>query len=187
MKTLNLKNCKSHFTKALILCFSIFLFSNCSDATPPPIDFEKEKEAIMAVIKKEAKSYYEKDLEGWKSTYVMKPYQVRMGYWEGYKNKIQYLKGWDELFDHKTKTRFSSKTTNKWDESSSDISNINMRVFQDVAWVTYEQSDYEKDGKTLIGHALGARVLEKHDGLWKIAYHSYLYYPLEKEETEDNQ
>lgn len=184
-----MKNSMIHFSTGMLLkifswLFLIVVVVSCNQSYPPPVDYEKEKEAIMAVIKKEAKTYYEKDLEGWKSTYVMEPYQVRMGYWEGYKNKIQYLKGWDELFDHKMQTRFSRKTTNKWDESLSDIKNVNMRIFPEVAWVTYEQTDWEKDGKTLIGHALGTRVLEKEDGVWKIAYLGYMYYPLEEKEAD---
>ncbi len=145
-------------------------------------DFEKEKQAIMEVIKKETKTYFERDLEGWKSTYVMEPYQVRMGYWEGYKDKIQYIKGWDSLYNHKMRARFERKTESKWDESTQEIKDLNIRIFPEVAWVTLEGSDYEAGTHKLLGNALGTRILEKKNGEWKIAYVGYLYYPLEKEE-----
>ena len=147
------------------------------------VDYEKEKQAIIDVIKKETRSYYEKDLETWMSTYVQEPYQQRIGYWEGYKDKLQYLKGWNELYDHKTKKRFERKTDSRWDESTFEMKNINLRIYQDAAWITFEQTDWEAGSKKLIGNALGTRVLEKIDGQWKIVFNGYWYYP-NKEEAE---
>ena len=146
------------------------------------IDFDKEKQAIMEVIKKETRTYFEKDIEGWKSTYVMEPYQVRMGYWEGYKNKIQYVNGWDSLYNHKMRTIFERETENKWDDSTQEIKNLNIRIFREVAWVTFEATNFEAVTHKNLGNSLETRILEKKSGEWKIAYVGYLYYPVEKEE-----
>ena len=107
-----------------------------------PIDYEKEKTALIALLKKEYKAYYEKNLEEWKDSYVREPYQVRTGYWEGYKNKIQHVIGWDSLYNHKMKTIFERKTENEWDDSTHEIKNFNARIFHGVAWATYEQKTY---------------------------------------------
>ena len=147
------------------------------------IDFEKEKEAILAVIDEESRTYYERDFEAWKNTYVQEAYQMRMGYWEGYENAIQYVKGWDDLVEYK-KNRFTRTTEDEWDDSIQDKKYTAIRIFPEVAWLTYEQKDYEAGTGDLLGDAVGNVIVEKKDEEWKIAYIGYFYWPMDENEDE---
>lgn len=49
--------------------------------------------------------------------------------------------------------------------------------FFDVHWYTFEQLSYEKGTRKQVGRSLETRILEKHNGKWKIAYLGYHYFP----------
>jgi DNA-binding CsgD family transcriptional regulator len=60
--------------------------------------------------------------------------------------------------------------------------NIVIRVGQDMAWVTFEQYAHERGEPDvdMPGLSREARVLEKHDGEWRIAYHCYIHQTTEQ-------
>ena len=168
--------------RKLLFVLGAILILGCQEKVEQvqTIDLEKEKEAIIAVIDRETETYYERRFEDWKNTYVHESYNMRMGYWEGYDRGIQYAKGWDDLLIMKT-PRFERTTSDEWDNSTQDRNITAIRIYPEVAWLTYEQKDYEAGTKELLGEAIGSVILEKQDGEWKIAYIGYFYYPLEEE------
>jgi hypothetical protein len=160
--------------KAIVLLSLCALFSGCQNE-PQSIDFEKEKAAIRAVIAKETESYYRQDFEAWKSTYLDSPDFRKYGYWEGFPEKVTFHNGFESLKAEKKKQFDANETL--WQGSTEERENENFRISNDMAWYTFEQFSYEKDTRKFLGKSLETRVLEKHDGEWKIAYLGYHYFP----------
>lgn len=158
-----------------LLFFALALLLICCQTPEAPLDLEAEKAAIRAVIAKETESYYRQDFEAWKSTYLDDPAFRKYGYWEGFENKVEYCNGFAALAEQKKK-QFEADAT-IWKGSTEERRNENFRITRDMAWYTFEQQSYEKDTRKLLGQSLETRILEKHDGAWKIAYLGYHYLP----------
>lgn len=161
----------------IFLAFYGFVLIRCAQPQKIEItiDFEKEKAAIQAVIKKETESYYAQDFEAWKSTYLQTPEFRKFGYWDGYPEKVISNIGFESLAMEKKKQFDNNETI--WQGSTETRANENFRISENMAWYTFEQNSYEKDTKTFLGKSLETRILEKVNGEWKIAYLSFLYYP----------
>lgn len=142
------------------------------------MDLEAEKAAIRKVVLNETETYYKQDFEGWKNCFVNATYFRQYGYWEGYPDKVRYFDGFDTLA--KVKVLQFKENRTYWKGSYEKQSNENFRIYNDIAWYTYEQESF--DGKTheFLGKSVELRILEKHNGEWKIAYLGYHYLPLEK-------
>ena len=57
----------------ILLTMIIGCSKNQNTIVNAEVDYEKEQQSIMSVLRKSAKAYYEKDEEAWKSTYVQEP------------------------------------------------------------------------------------------------------------------
>ena len=154
-------------TSLLTICFA------CGQSKT--IDLEGEKQAIRAVLKQETEAYYRQDFNTWKATYVDAPYFRSYGYWDGYPEKVRYYNGFDTLRNFKKKQFDENRTF--WIGSTEELSNENFRIYGDVAWFTAEQVSFAKDTKKILGRSVETRILEKHDGKWKIAYLGFHYLP----------
>ena len=161
--------------RTALLFFALTLLLSRCQSPEKPLDLEAEKAAIRAVIAKETESYYRQDFEAWKSTYLDDPAFRKYGYWEGFEHKVEYCNGFAALAEQKKK-QFEADAT-IWKGSTEERRNENFRIARDMAWYTFEQYSYEKDTRKLLGVSLETRILEKHDGAWKIAYLGYHYLP----------
>lgn len=83
--------------------------------------------------------------------------------------------GFESLKAEKKKQFDANETI--WQGSTEERENENFRISSDMAWYTFEQFSYEKDTRKLLGRSLETRILEKHEGEWKIAYLAYHYFP----------
>ncbi len=144
------------------------------------VDFEKEKAAIQAVIAKETESYYKQNFEAWKSTYLQTAAFRKFGYWEGYTDKIVSNIGFESLATEKKKQFNNNETL--WQGSVEERTNENFRISPEMAWYTFEQNSYDIKTRKFLGKSLETRILEKENGVWKIAYLGFHYYP-EKAES----
>jgi hypothetical protein len=167
------------------LLLAVIFLSQCYKKTPDggesaAVDFEVEKAAIQAVIAKETEMYYKQDFEGWKSTYLQSPAFRKFGYWEGYENKVESHSGFESLAAEK-KSQFDANST-LWQGSVEERSNENIRISKGMAWYTFEQNSYDKDTRKFLGKSLETRILEKENGIWKIAYLGFHYYPMTTEQ-----
>ena len=160
--------------QAFLALLTCFLLAACQQQ-PEPLDIEKEKAAIKAVIAKETETYYRQDFEGWKSTYLESPDFRMRGYWEGFPEKISYHNGFESLKETKKKQFEQDQTL--WKGSTEERDNECIRVVRDMAWYTFDQYSYEKGTRKLLGKSLETRILEKQNGEWKIAYLGYYYLP----------
>ncbi|MCB9273649.1 MAG: hypothetical protein H6564_06370 [Lewinellaceae bacterium] len=164
----------------LLFCVSILL-ANCTHEKleTATFDFDGEKLAIKAVIAKETESYYNQDFEAWKSTYLQSPAFRKFGYWEGYPDKVVSNIGFESLAAEKKKQFDKDETL--WQGSIEERTNENFRISSNMAWYTFEQNSYEKDTRKFLGKSMETRILEKHNGDWKIAYLGFHYYPMPDE------
>ena len=160
--------------QAFLALLTCFLLAACHQQ-PEPLDIEKEKAAIKAVIAKETETYYRQDFEGWKSTYLESPDFRMRGYWDGFPEKISYHNGFESLKATKKKQFEQDQTL--WKGSVEERDNECIRVARDMAWYTFDQYSYEKGTRKLLGKSLETRILEKQNGEWKIAYLGYYYFP----------
>lgn len=145
-------------------------------AQHPDSLIEAEKEAIRRVIANETETYYRQDFEGWKSNFVNTDYFRQYGYWEGFPEKVQYFNGFDTLQQFK-RLQFEENRT-IWKGSYEKRLHENFRISPEMAWYTFEQESYDGATHQFLGRSLETRILEKHNGQWKIAYLAYHYFPM---------
>ncbi len=158
------------------------LLAGCSgnhDTSMVSMDYEKESAQIMEVIKGEYRSYFEKNYEAWSGSMVQEDYYRQFGYWEGYPEKIRHYDSWEDLRKVKLE-RFAVDSAGYWNENEPvmEINDLNIQVRNNVAWVTFRQRTTDQETGEFLGEAWETRILEKINGQWKIAYHSWLYNPL---------
>ncbi|MCW5921214.1 MAG: hypothetical protein KIS77_02645 [Saprospiraceae bacterium] len=156
---------------------STFMFLTVSTLNAQITDslFETEKEAIRRVVAKETEDYYRQDFEAWKSNFVQADYFRQHGYWEGYPEKVKYYNGFDTLQQVKALQFEENRTI--WKGSYEKRYNENFRIFENVAWYTSEQESFDGTTHQFLGKSVEIRILEKHDGKWKIAYLGFHYLP----------
>lgn len=135
--------------------------------------YEAEKAAIMAVIAAESAAFWDKDFNAYASYWVQAPYVRTMGWWptEG----VVVIEGWEER-DRRTREHMQTSAEPNPTAVRVRRENINLRIYSDVAWMTFDQYG-EDTGDALMdmpGLSRETRILEKHDGQWKIAYAGWL-------------
>lgn len=140
------------------------------------IDVENELQAIRKVISNETATYYKQDFKAWKENFVNADYFRQHGYWEGYEDKVRYFNGFDTL--QKVKEAQFKEDRTYWKGSYEKRFNENFRIYNDVAWYTFEQDSFEGGTNKFLGRSVELRILEKHNGEWKIAYIGYHYLPV---------
>ncbi len=157
----------------LIFCASCQNQSETTSAKATNVDVEKEKAAIMSVIEAESAAFWNKDYEKWASCWVQEPYIRTMGWWEG--GGVTVVEGWEER-QERSKENFRVSPEANPTATKVRRDNINMRVYKDVAWLTFDQYGIDT-GDTLMdmpGRSRETRILEKQNDTWKIAYAGWL-------------
>lgn len=165
-------------TSLFIMCL---LFLGCeskkvdSDLTSSEeeINYEKEKEAILKVLAGESAAFWNKDFERYASYWVQEDYIRTMGWWE--QGGVTVVEGWKERGSRTKKHMESSPEPNP---SATKVrrENINLKIYKDVAWMTFDQygEDTGDSQMDMPGLSRETRIFEKHNGEWKIAYLGWL-------------
>jgi DNA-binding CsgD family transcriptional regulator len=139
---------------------------------------EADREAILALIAAETTAFWNKNYDAWAQCWVQAPYVRRIGWWS--LGGVTYRAGWDEIGKRMRDLMDENPLPNS---SAAEVrrENVNMRIGGDMAWVTFDQYApvTGEQGMDMPGLSRESRVLEKHDGEWKIAYHCYLHRSLE--------
>ena len=81
------------------------------------------------------------------------------------------MEGWEERAS-RTKEHMEQSPEPNPTATNVRRENMNMRIFKDVAWLTFDQYG-EDTGDSLMdmpGLSREKRIMEKQDGQWKIAY-----------------
>jgi hypothetical protein len=146
-----------------------------SSAASPKKDaaFEGDKAAILDVIEQQAAAFWAKDFQRWADTWVHAPYIRRLGWSEP--GGVSYLEGWDAIGARMEKNMAENPKPNPT-PAKLLRERLNVRIYADVAWVTFEQQGVSTGDSRfdMPGLSYETRILEKHNGKWKIAYLGYL-------------
>jgi len=132
-----------------------------------------EADAIMEVIAAESIAFWDKDFEAWSRCWSQTSYVRLTGWWAG--GGITVIKGWDALSSQMKKLMTENPEPNPT-ASRVRRENINLRVDGNMAWVTFDQYGEDTGDKRMDmpGLSYETRVLEKHNGEWKIVYVNWL-------------
>jgi hypothetical protein len=136
-------------------------------------NYKKEKQAILQVIENESKAHWNKDFEEFASYWAHEEYIRTHGWWE--RGGVTIVEGWEER-SRKTKIGMAKSPESNANATKVRRENINLRIFQDVAWMTFDQYGEDTGDPTtdMPGLSRETRILEKHNGQWKIVYVGWL-------------
>jgi DNA-binding CsgD family transcriptional regulator len=136
---------------------------------------EADEAAILRLIETETAAYFNKDYEAWARCWVHAPYVRRFG-WYARGGRLIHL-GWDE---EASVMKGSMERYSAPNRSVVERENVSVRVSGDMAWATFEQvAPRTGDPFDVPGRQYEGRILEKHDGAWKIACCFILGSPME--------
>jgi DNA-binding CsgD family transcriptional regulator len=131
-----------------------------------------EASAIMAVIKAEHEAFWMQDQEGHARCHVQGPDTWFWSYWRHGGLAIRH--GWDEIGTRSRQAMAAFVGPSPSYAFEATWEGVVVHVDGDLAWATYDQRYPSSGGPinglrgaTSLAHEL--RILEKHDGEWKIA------------------
>ena len=126
-----------------------------------------DEAAVLRVIEAETAAYFNKDYEGWTECWVHAPYIRRIGWFA--RCGVLTVAGWER---ESAAMRASMGEFPMPSRSAGQVrrENLNIRVDHDMAWVTFEQvAPSTGDPFDVPGRQHEVRILERHDGRWRIA------------------
>jgi len=155
------------YTILFILAIVSLIFSGCEK----PIDYEKERADIIAVINLETDAYLARDFETCCATHVHDSLNMRL---TAGPDSYVFLQGWDEVGKH-----LSGDQT---EDDLSETLNINvekfnyrMKIYPQSAFVVCDQlwtAAYDFDTTRI--ESIQVRFLEKVGDEWKISFVSWV-------------
>ena len=126
-----------------------------------------EEAAILAVIEMETAAFFNKDYDAWAGCWVHAPH-VRRFNWHARGGRLIHL-GWEQEAASMKASMERYPAPNRSGQSIRR-ENVSIRVGEDMAWMTFEQvAPRTGDPFDVPGRQHEGRILEKHDGAWKIA------------------
>jgi hypothetical protein len=132
-----------------------------------------DESAVMAVITAETNAFWMKDYAAWADCWLQTP-DIRMfGWWA--RGGIRITEGWEALSSG-LRSLMDSNPTPQPKAAQVRRENINIRVTDQMAWVTFDQygADTGEPDMDMPGLSHETRILEKHDGQWKLVYVGWL-------------
>jgi DNA-binding CsgD family transcriptional regulator len=141
---------------------------------------EEDEAAILALIHRNRIAIWMRDFETWASCFVHAPYLARWGWWAH--GGAFYRLGWDNISTRLRHEMAEYTEPHPRLAYETTVENLSIRIDRDMAWATYEQHypgipvQGYGDGPALVYEA---RVFERHDGEWKIAFLGMLDGPRE--------
>lgn len=132
---------------------------------------EQEKEAILATLNNETKAAFQRDYQAWTTHWVHDP-NITKTYIDFAENTFSESVGWKEI------SQFVKTFIEEHPEPEpvpTLLDNIDVRLYGNGAWVTYEQQD------SIRGLKRETRLMEKENGVWKIAGMQTTIYGFESE------
>lgn len=134
---------------------------------------QTENQAVMQVIEAETTAFWMKDYAGWANCWLQTS-DIRMfGWWA--RGGIRVTEGWETL-NSSVKSLMEANPTPNPTATQVRRAKVNIRLSDQMAWVTFDQygADTGEPDMDMPGVSHETRVLEKHDGAWKIVYASWL-------------
>ena len=149
------------------LIIAAFAISGCEK----PLDIEKEKAAIIAVMEKETQTYIDRDFEGMYSTHIQDSTNIRLT--AGADNYV-FAEGWENV------SRFMASDETE-DDLGADIhinverTDFKFKICPESAFVICNQKWISTYGEDVFEiESIQVRYLEKIEGEWKISFVSFI-------------
>lgn len=136
-------------------------------------DNTTELDAVLAVVNRETRAFWDKDFEVWAGCWAHEAYTRTMGYWP--LGGVSVVEGWEaqsalirRMMDDIPEPNPTAALVRR--------ENINARISGDVAWLTFDQYGLDTGDSTfdMPGLSRETRILERHDGQWKIVYAGWM-------------
>lgn len=128
---------------------------------------------VLAIITAESAAFWNKDFEAWASCWAHVPYTRTMGWWAA--GGVRVVEGWDA---QSAAIRSAMEVSPEPNPTASHVrrENLNVQIRESVAWVTFDQygEDTGDAVMDMAGRSRETRILERHDGEWKIVYAGWL-------------
>lgn len=134
---------------------------------------EAAQTEVLAVIAAESAAFWNKDYAAWSVLWAHVPYTRTLGWWAA--GGVTVVEGWEAQSTAIRRTMEASPAPNPT-AGRVRRENINMQIHATVAWVTFDQYGEDTgDAKMdMPGRSRETRILERHDGQWKIVYAGWL-------------
>lgn len=132
--------------------------------------YDQEKTAIIAVLKGETAAAFNRDYQEWQSFWLHEN-DIEKSYIDYPNNKMSNSTGWGEI------SRFVKKYIEDHPEPAPVpklADDFKVRLYGSGAWVSYNQHDAK------VGFKREFRLMEKHNGEWKIAGMQTIIYGFEE-------
>jgi len=166
----------------LIALTALFLVISCEEVTKQKtealekktIEVEQEKTAILETLNNETKAAFQRDYESWKEKWVHDT-SITKTYIDFPDGTFSESVGWDEI------SLFVKTFIEEHPEPEplpKLLDKIDVRLYGNGAWVTYEQQD------SLRGRKRETRLMEKVKGEWKIAGMQTTIYGFDSDEKQ---
>lgn len=163
------------FPCLLALCLATAAFlSGCAAppaarieaATHAPADVDRERARILAVLDAETRAALGRDYEAWRQHWVHAPYVVKT-YVNLADGTGSETLGWAAVDAF---VRSYLEAHPEPEPPPPPLTDAEVRLYGDGAWVSYEQEDADQ------GRKRESRLLERIDGVWRIAaMHTTIY------------
>ena len=125
---------------------------------PTPPDPATERTAILATLNGETRAAFQRDYAAWRAHWVHAPYAYKV-YLDYPDSSFSESLGWAPIDDF---VRTYIETHPTPDPLPAPLREIDVQLYGDGAYVSYEQLDPAR------GRKRETRLLEKHEGRWKI-------------------
>jgi DNA-binding CsgD family transcriptional regulator len=138
------------------------------------VDRGDDVEAVRRAIEAETRAFYAKDFDALSRRWMHEPWIRRLGWWT--RGGVSDRSGWEEIGD-RTHQLFLDHPEHNVSGENIRRENLVIRVSGDMAWATFDQyaPDTGEPDMDMPGLSREARVLERHDGEWRIVYLSYIH------------
>ena len=148
---------------ALLLLTALGCKETATPTTPEPesevLASGQEKLAILATLNNETKAAFQRDYEAWQDNWVQDP-DITKIYLNFADSTFSESLGWEDI-NQFVKTYFEDHP--EPEPIPEPLTDIDVRLYGDGAWVTYQQHD------SIRGLKRETRLMEKVNGEWKIA------------------
>lgn len=131
-----------------------------------------EVDDILAVVKAEHVAFWMKDIEAYERCHLHAPHTWWWSYWRHGGLAIRH--GWEEIGERSRQAMAAFLAPSPSYAFETNWDNMTVRVSGDMAWATFQLHYPGSDGPisdlpgtTSLAYEL--RILEKHDGEWRIA------------------
>jgi hypothetical protein len=152
-----------------LVCSALFSYSQAVNSSGSSgLNEEKEKKAIIESLTAETENFYKRDYEGVVKYYVHTDYAFHS--WNHADGTFNATVGWPAI-NEKFKNYIKENPVPKDSSSHPKVERRNMlcKFFtSNLAFVTWDQYNSDSEMKTY-RLSKETRIMEKQDGLWKIA------------------